>query len=108
MIIEPLLLSVWGLFQSLYRPFTLRDGVDATPMQNAMCNDTVLYDGPKASSNRDVPIIRESDVRLTRALGDDSFQAWIRAPDLSPLLNASGEVLIDMVRMRHSSPGSRR
>jgi hypothetical protein len=49
MIIEPLLLSVWGLFQSLYRPFTLQDGADATPMQNTMCNDTVLFDGPKAS-----------------------------------------------------------
>lgn len=49
MIVEPLLLSVWGLFQSLYRPFTLRDGVDATSMQNTMCDDTVLYDGPKAS-----------------------------------------------------------
>jgi hypothetical protein len=49
MIIEPLLLSVWGLLQSLYRPFTLQDGVNATPMQNAMCNDTVLYDGPKVS-----------------------------------------------------------
>jgi hypothetical protein len=43
--------------------------------------------------------MRESDVELTRPLSDDSFQAWIRAPDLSPLLNASGEVLIDMVRI---------
>jgi hypothetical protein len=50
MIIEPLLLSVWGLFQSLYRPFPLQDGVDATSMQNTMCNEAVLYDGPKASS----------------------------------------------------------
>jgi hypothetical protein len=49
MIIEPLLLSVWGLFQSLYRPFTLQDGVNAISMQNTMCNDSVLYDGPKAS-----------------------------------------------------------